>query len=262
MKILMIGDIVGKNGRQVVNKLLPGIIKKYDIDFVIANGENATHGKGLIENHYHYLLNAGVDVITLGNHYNSKNEITTYINGAEQLIRPYNLKVDFPGVGTAVYEVNDYRIRVTNILGKAFMKEEVNSPYDAIKEIIEKEETTDIHIIDLHAEATGEKQSIAWAFDGKVSAIIGTHTHVQTRDARILPNGTAFMCDVGMCGPYNGILGSNRESVISTLWLNERKAFTVEDKDDSLFNAVFLDINENTGKCEKINPIYLIENHK
>ena len=124
LNILMIGDIVGKNGRLVVNKLLPSIKKKYNIDFVIANGENATHGKGLIENHYEYLLNSGIDVITLGNHYNSKSEIADYINGAEYLIRPYNLKVDFPGVGTSIYEVNGYLIRVTNLLGCAFMSEE------------------------------------------------------------------------------------------------------------------------------------------
>lgn len=262
MKILMIGDIVGKNGRKIVNELLPKIIKKYQIDFVIANGENATHGKGLIENHYNYLINSGVDVITLGNHYNSKSEISSYINGADQLIRPYNLKVDFPGVGSAIYDVDGYHIRVTNLLGVAFMKEEVNSPYEALKNIIENEEPCDIHIVDYHAEATGEKQSMAWAFDGKISALIGTHTHVQTHDARILPNGTALMCDVGMCGPYNGILGTKKELVIKKLWLNEKAIFEIDDNDDSLFNAVVLDIDENTGKCQKITPIYQIETHK
>ena len=261
MNILMIGDIVGKNGRLVVNKLLPSIKKKYNIDFVIANGENATHGKGLIENHYQYLLNSGIDVITLGNHYNSKSEIADYINGAEYLIRPYNLKVDFPGVGTSIYEVNGYLIRVTNLLGCAFMSEEVNSPYEALENIIKNEEHADIHIVDFHAEATGEKQSLTWAMDGKVSAIIGTHTHVQTRDYRILPNGTAMMSDVGMCGPYNGVLGTKKETVIKKLWLNEKSRFEIDDKDDSLFNAVVLTIDGNSGKCEKITPIYLIENH-
>lgn len=261
MKILMIGDIVGKNGRNVVKKLLPTIKNKYGIDFVIANGENVTHGKGLIENHYHFLLDAGVDVITLGNHYKSKSEIENYINGANYLLRPYNLKEDFPGVGTAIYEINNCTIRVTNIMGSAFMREEVNSPYEALKEIIEKEEKADIHIVDYHAEATGEKQSIAWAFDGKISALIGTHTHVQTRDARILTNGTALMCDVGMCGPYNGVLGTKKELVIGRLWQNSTKPFEIDDKDDSLFNAVVLDINENSGLCEKITPIYLVENH-
>ncbi len=259
MKILMIGDIVGKNGRQVVKNVLPKIIKKYNIDFVIANGENATHGKGLIENHYNFLVNIGIDVITLGNHYDAKNEIENYINGAEHLIRPYNLKNEFPGCGTAIYDVNGYLIRVSNILGSAFMRTEVLSPYDSIKFILEKEEKADIHIIDFHGEATGEKQSIAWAFDGLVSAIIGTHTHVQTNDARILPNGTAFMCDVGMCGPYNGVLGSKKENVISTLWLKEPKPFIVEDNDDSIFNAVVIDVNEEDGKCRAISPIFLVE---
>ena len=121
------------------------------------------------------------------------------------------------------------------------MSEEVNSPYESLENIIKNEEHADIHIVDFHAEATGEKQSLTWAMDGKVSAIIGTHTHVQTRDYRILPNGTAMMSDVGMCGPYNGVLGTKKETVIKKLWL--------------------LTIDENSGKCEKITPIYLIENH-
>lgn len=257
----MIGDITGKNGRNIVAKMLPSIRKKYNIDFVIANGENATHGKGLIQNHYEFLLKSGVDVVTLGNHYNSKSEIVNYINGANYLLRPYNLLNEFPGVGTAIYEVNGYTIRVTNILGSAFMREEVKSPYFSLKEIIEKEDRADIHIVDYHAEATGEKQSIAWAFDGQISALIGTHTHVQTHDARILPNGTGLMCDVGMCGPYNGVLGTKKELVIGKLWLNEKNVFSIDENDDSLFNAVVLQINENTGLCEKIIPIYLVENH-
>ena len=141
------------------------------------------------------------------------------------------------------------------------MSEEVNSPYEALENIIKNEEHADIHIVDFHAEATGEKQSLTWAMDGKVSAIIGTHTHVQTRDYRILPNGTAMMSDVGMCGPYNGVLGTKKETVIKKLWLNEKSRFEIADKDDSLFNAVVLTIDENSGKCEKITPIYLIENH-
>ena len=257
MNILMIGDIVGKNGRLVVNKLLPSIKKKYNIDFVIANGENATHGKGLIENHYEYLLNSGIDVITLGNHYNSKSEIADYINGAEYLIRPYNLKVDFPGVGTSIYEVNGYLIRVTNLLGCAFMSEEVNSPYESLENIIKNEEHADIHIVDFHAEATGEKLSLGWAFDGKVSAILGTHTHVQTNDLRLLKNGTLYMSDIGMCGPYNGILGSTRENVIKKTWLGVPTIFGVEDNDDEyIFSACSITIDEDTKKIVDFKNIY------
>lgn len=261
MKILMIGDIVGKCGRNTVRELLPKIIKKYQIDFVIANGENVTHGRGIIENHYHQLLDMGIDVVTLGNHYRSKSEIDEYINGADQLIRPANLKCEIGGVGSAIYEVNGVTIRVTNLLGQAFMLEEANSPYDVLKEIIEKEEKADIHIVDFHAEATGEKISLAYAFDGQISALIGTHTHVQTRDAHILENGTALLTDVGMCGPYHGVLGTKKEPVIARTWLHQKAIFEIDDKDTPLFNAVVLDINENSGLAEQISPIYIIGNH-
>lgn len=262
MRILFIGDIVGKNGRNCVSEMLPKIRKKYQIDFVIANGENATHGKGLIENHYHKLIDSGVDVVTLGNHWNSKSEIEDYINGAQFLVRPANLKDCNVGYGTAVYEINGYTIRVTNLLGLAFLNEEVYSPYDVLKNIVENEERADIHIVDYHAEATGEKQSLAWAFDGKISALIGTHTHVQTRDARILTEGTGYMSDVGMCGPYNGVLGCKKEAVINRTWLGKNEFFEVDDKDESLFSGVVLDIDDSSGLTNEIIPIYLINNHK
>lgn len=261
MRILFIGDIVGKSGRRCVSSILQKVKKKYNIDFVIANGENATHGKGLIENHYTELLNAGIDCITLGNHYNSKNEIKNYIGGATQLIRPANLKEDFPGVGTAVFMVGDYSVRVTNLLGMAFMTMEVNNPFEILKNIVDNETKADIHIVDFHAEATGEKQSLAYYFDGKVSAFIGTHTHVQTRDARILKLGTGFMCDVGMVGPYNGVLGSRFEQVFTKIWLNGKAIFEIDENDTPLFNAVVLDIDENSGICNEIIPISIVNNH-
>lgn len=261
MKILFIGDIVGKSGRNIVIKHLPSLINKYNIDFVIANGENATHGKGLIENHYHQLINAGIDVITLGNHYNSKSEINEFINGADYLIRPYNIKNDFGGVGTAIYEVNGLTIRVTNLLGEAFMLEEVNNPFESLKEIIDEEEHADIHIVDFHAEATGEKQALGWAFDGMVTAVIGTHTHVQTHDERLLKNGTAFMCDVGMCGPYNGILGAKREVVIGRLRDKQTIRYDIEKEVGSILNAVIIDIDEGSCNVNNIKSITLLDEH-
>ncbi len=261
MRVLFIGDIVGKNGRKCVTELLKKVKKKYNIDFVIANGENATHGKGLIENHYNHLINAGIDCITLGNHYDSKNEIRNYINTADSLIRPANLKNEYPGVGTAIFHLEDYSIRVTNLLGVAFMTCEVNNPYEVLKAIIENEEKADIHIVDFHAEATGEKQSLGYFFDGKVSAFIGTHTHVQTRDARILPNGTAFMCDVGMVGPSNGVLGSRLEQVFAKTWLGGTAIFEIADDDVPMFNAVVIDIDENSGLANEIIPISILDNH-
>ena len=208
MKILFFGDIVGRSGRQAIKQSIDNLIKKYQIDFVIANGENATHGKGLIEKHYNELIDAGVDCITLGNHYLSKNNINNYIDEASCLIRPLNLINSFGGVGSQLFDVNGIKIRVTNLLGTAFMKEEVVSPYQSLKQLLDDTiGENSIHIVDFHAEATGEKMCIGYCFDGLVSAVLGTHTHVQTNDNKILSNGTAFISDVGMCGARNGVLG-------------------------------------------------------
>ncbi len=259
MKILFIGDVVGKVGRRIIKEKLPYFVKKYDIDFVIANGENATHGKGLIKHHYDELIDAGVDVITLGNHYDSKNEINKYIGYADRLIRPLNLKRPFPGEGSAVFDVDGISIRITNVLGAAFMKEEVNAPYLSTLELLENEQPTNIHIIDFHAEATGEKQSYAYALDGKVSAVIGTHTHVQTNDAKILPNGTAFISDVGMTGFNDGVLGFDKDSVVRANMYGEKSKFTPPDNGRGLLSAVVIDIDDNTGVSNSIFSIYYVE---
>lgn len=257
MRILFLGDIVGKNGRRIVEEHLGELVKKYRADLVIANGENATHGKGLIENHYHELLKCGIDVITLGNHYNGKDEIKEYIEGADQLVRPYNIKNDLGGEGSIVIDVNNVSVRITNLLGAVYMNEEVESPFDSLQNILQ-EEKADIHIVDFHAEATGEKQALAYAFDGKVSAVLGTHTHVQTRDNRILENGTGFISDVGMCGPYNGILGTKKDSVIARTWHHEKARFEIDDDDDSIISAVIMEFNNELGTCESINTIYQV----
>lgn len=259
MKVLFIGDIVGRIGRRLTKEKVPYFVEKYGIDFVIANGENATHGKGLIKHHYNELIDSGVDVITLGNHYDSKNEIRHYLDNAERLIRPINLLHEYPGVGTEIYDLNGYTIRVTNVMGGVFMGEEVNSPYLAMLEVLSEEEPANIHIVDFHAEATGEKQCLAYALDGKVSAVIGTHTHVQTNDAKILPNGTAFISDVGMCGYADGVLGDSKETVIPKILYGEKSRFAPPDEGRGLLSAVVIDIDENTGKSRSIFSIYYQE---
>ena len=158
MRILFLGDIVGKIGRNAVKANLPSLIKKHQIDFVIANAENATHGKGLIEKHYEELLSSGVYAITLGNHYRGKYQIDAYIDDALNLVRPLNLLNDFGGEGTKLFDVNGVLVRVSNVLGASFMKEEVKSPYQSLNELLEDIKDEDsIHIVDFHAEATGEK---------------------------------------------------------------------------------------------------------
>ena len=260
MKILFIGDVVGKVGRRLLKERIPYYVAKYDIDFVIANGENVTHGKGLNRNHYFELIDSGVDVITLGNHYMSKSEILRYIDQVDRLVRPCNLLKDFPGEGSVVFDLNGVSIRVTNVLGSAFMDEEVNSPYYSLLTILDEEEPATIHIVDFHAEATGEKQSLAYALDGKVSAVLGTHTHVQTNDVRILPNGTAFISDVGMTGYADGVLGCTSETVVNKLIYGKQAKFQVPDEGRGIFSAVVIDIDDVTGLAKQIFPIYYLEN--
>lgn len=258
MKILFVGDVVGKVGRTLLKNKLQYFVDKYKIDFVIVNGENATHGKGLIRNHYEELIGAGADVITLGNHYDSKNEIQRYLNNVDRLIRPANLIHEYPGEGSAVYDLDGVSIRVTNLLGSAFMNEDVNSPYLSLLNILDEEPAT-IHIVDFHAEATGEKQCLGYAFDGKVTAILGTHTHVQTRDTRVLPNGTAFISDVGMTGFYDGVLGCTKETVVPKILYGEKTKFETPESGRGIFSAVVIDVDETTGLANDIFPIYSVE---
>ena len=261
MRILFIGDIVGKIGRRMIKDHLSEIVEKHNIDFVIANGENVTHGKGILRHHYMELIDNGIDVITLGNHYDNKNDIRRYIDHVDRIVRPLNLVHDFPGEGSIVYEVDGITIRVTNLLGTAMMPENVNNPYYSLIELLSDPdvEDTNIHIVDFHAEATGEKYCLAHALDGKVSAVLGTHTHVQTRDYRILENGTAFISDVGMTGLYNGALGFDIDSVTNKIIYGQQSPFTIPDDGKGVLSAVVLDINEIDGHTKEIYPIYLVE---
>ncbi|MBM3909495.1 MAG: TIGR00282 family metallophosphoesterase [Firmicutes bacterium] len=243
MKWLFIGDIVGSFGRLMVAKHLPKLKESLGLDFVIANAENASHGKGLMRKHYEELLASGIDVMTLGNHYNAKGEIRDYLDQTVSLVRPLNLKHPYPGVGTLVLKVQDQTIRVTNILGQAFMNEEVHNPFDALQNVIEKEPPTNLHVVDFHAEATGEKYAMGYAFSGKITALFGTHTHVQTNDLRLLDQTTLFISDVGMTGPYNGILGVKKENIIQRLWKQEKTVYELAEDGETVLSAIFVETN-------------------
>ena len=259
MNILFIGDVVGKPGREVVKYFIDYLNDQVGVDFVIANLENASHGKGLTRSHFLEMLNAGIDVVTLGNHYLAKKEIMEYIDDYDQLIRPYNVHASAKGKGTFVYDFDGVKVRVTNLLGRVFLADTNNNPFDALEEITRNDES-DIHIVDFHAEATGEKLALAWAFDGKVDAIFGTHTHVQTNDLRRLKNGTIYCSDVGMCGPYNGILGASKEEVIKRTWTGMPAVFGVQEDDEYVFSAISLVIDEDSKKIVEFNNIYTIIN--
>ncbi len=260
MRILFFGDVVGRSGRQCIRNNIDNLCDKYRIDFVICNGENATHGKGLNRNHYLEFLDMGIDCITLGNHYNTKNEINRYIDDAEEIVRPINLKNNFGGSGSQLFNIDGVLIRVTNILGNAFMSEEVTNNIEAMDDLLEKiQDEESIHIVDFHGEATAEKEIFGYVFDGVISAVIGTHTHVQTRDFKILENGTGYISDVGMCGSHNGVLGFKKESVIDKIVYGKTGPFIIDEADDTILSAVVMDIDEDTYKCQEIFSIYLLE---
>ncbi|MCV3743651.1 TIGR00282 family metallophosphoesterase [Ureaplasma sp. ES3154-GEN] len=218
MKILMLGDVFSKQGRIALKNEIPVMKKEYGIDFVIANAENTTHGKGLNVRHFHELEESGVDVFTMGNHTWDQDEIFDLLDQKSNLIRPANIHSKHHyahyGVGSNVFEVCGLQVRVTNLLGLSIdMKGMQSNPFLCLDEIVANNRA-DIHIVDFHAETTSEKNALFLDFKNKVSVIYGTHTHIPTNDARIYEN-TAFQTDLGMCGPANSIIGAQPETIIA-----------------------------------------------
>ena len=258
MNILFIGDVVASSGREMIETYLPKIKKKYQIDMVIANAENVTHGKGLIEKHYTELLFQGISMMTMGNHTYAKKEIFDYIDEADRLVVPYNKPKALPGIGSRQINVNGTKVRVTNLLGLTFMDGKSQNPFEAIDEILEMD-TSDIHIVDFHAEATSEKIALGYYLDGKVSAVLGTHTHVPTADERILEHHTAYQTDVGMTGPLNGVIGSDKEMIIKRMRDGLMTPFTLAEG-EAQFNATLLCFDKNV--CQSIQRIHIDPEHQ
>lgn len=227
MNILCIGDIVGTPGCEMVLSQLKFLKQDYDIDFVIANGENAATGNGITEEKAEKLTDCGIDVITLGNHSFAKPDAGRLMDSGFPMIRPLNLPEGTPGKGCIVKECCGKRIAVINLLGRVYMNP-VNSPFEAVTECLKSlKDNADIIIVDFHAEATSEKVAMGWYLDGKVSAVFGTHTHVQTADERILPGGTAYMTDIGMTGPYNSVLGVDKDIAVNRFLTLMNRRFEV-----------------------------------
>ncbi|MBU1657251.1 MAG: TIGR00282 family metallophosphoesterase [Candidatus Omnitrophica bacterium] len=211
MRILFLGDIVGKPGRTIIKKLLPDLRKDESIDLVVANGENAAAGSGLIPRLADELLESGIDVLTSGDHIWKKRDIYDYLKVSGRLIRPANYPEGAPGRGSTVVDTaSGKKVAVINIIGRVFM-DAVDCPFARVKkEIKTVSKLADIIIVDLHAEATSEKIAMGWYLDGEVSAVLGTHTHIQTADERILPKGTAYITDCGMTGPNDSVIGGTK----------------------------------------------------
>lgn len=244
MKILFIGDIVGRIGRRMLSENLNRIIEEYGIEFVIANGENSAGGVGITKGVYEELLGYGIDIITLGNHAWAKKEIFSFINEADKMVRPANYPEGTPGNKYVIHEKNGKKVAVINMCGRVYM-ENIECPFKTIEAILlEIGVKADIIILDFHGEATSEKVAMGWFLDGRITAVLGTHTHVQTADERILPKGTGYITDVGMTGPRDSVLGVKKDIIIKKFLTCLPAKFEVEE-DKGQLNSVLLNIDNN-----------------
>ncbi len=254
MNILFLGDIVGESGRKVVRENLGKLKEQYQVDLVIANGENAAHGKGITAKIYRQLRDYGIDVITMGNHTFSNDHIYGFIEGVNHLVRPANMEPLEVGRNVVIVECKGKKIAVCNFLGEVFMYNSLESPFDAFSKILD-EVKADIYLVDLHGEATSEKIAFTYNFADKASAIVGTHTHVQTADERIV-YGCAAITDLGMCGAYTSVLGRDVEEILTRFTSNKKTKYTIA-KGEGILCGALVEIDEDTNRAKRIERIQI-----
>jgi 2',3'-cyclic-nucleotide 2'-phosphodiesterase len=254
MNILFIGDIFGSPGRSLMKKYLPELRKEFEIDFCIANGENVAHGKGITEKTANELFMCGIDVFTSGNHIWDRKDSIDYLKKEQRILVPLNYSEKSVGATKYITTIGNSKLAVINLIGQVFMNP-VDSPFTALEKILLKikKETNNI-FVDFHAEATAEKRALAFNFDGQISAIVGTHTHIQTADEEILPNKTAYITDVGMTGPHDSCIGITKEIVIKKMKTSMPQRFEIAEGGLQI-NAVVIEIDEETGKAVEIQRI-------
>jgi metallophosphoesterase (TIGR00282 family) len=260
MKLLFIGDIVGRPGRDLVRKHVRALAAAHAVDLVIANGENAAGGAGITRDNTNEILGAGVDVITTGNHVWDKRETLAFIGAEPRLIRPANYPEGTPGLGSCVAVANNgVRVGVINVMGRVFLHS-LDDPFrTAVREIARvKADGAQVVFVDMHAETTSEKVALAWYLDGQVAAVIGTHTHVQTADERVLPGGTACLTDAGMTGPHDGVIGMDKTAVIARFVSGLPGRFEPAGGDSRL-HGVIVTVVPATGRATAIERLALTE---
>jgi len=255
VKILFIGDIVGEPGRRAVKELLPRVRRQHAPDLIIANGENSAGGSGITPKTAAEIFSAGVDIITSGDHLWDQKEVVGLLQNESRFLRPLNYPQGTPGQGSVVYQANNQPpIAVLNLQGRSFMAD-LDNPFIAARAEVERlRQNTNIIFVDFHAEATSEKAALARMLDGQVSAVVGTHTHVQTADEQILPNGTAFLTDAGFTGPHESVIGREIDPVIKRFLTLQPQRFTVATGRIMLQGAL-VEINQATGRAEKIQRV-------
>lgn len=252
VKILFLGDIVGEPGRKAVIESLPELKQELQFDFVIVNGENAAGGRGITGRLAIELLRAGVSVITTGDHVWDQKDLQHYIDTEPRLLRPVNYPEETPGAGHVVLETAKGKVGVINVQGRTFMQPILDDPFAAMEIAVDKvREETAVIFVDVHAETTSEKQALGRFLDGQVSAVVGTHTHVQTADQQIFPGGTAYLTDAGMCGPHDSILGRQTASILYRFTKAMPTPFPVA-KNQVRLNGVVVVVDPRTGKAESI----------
>ncbi len=255
MKILILGDIVSNIGCEHIRAKLPELKRKENIDFCIANGENSAAGNGITPFSAQYLFDSGVDIITTGNHVYRRKEIYDFLDERLDIIRPANYYEYNPGRGYAVADLGRVKIGVINLAG-SFSMDTVDNPFRVAEKILENIKDCKIKIVDFHAETTSEKRAMGFFLDGKVTCVFGTHTHVQTADEQILPHGTAYITDVGMCGVRDSVLGVQKEIIIKK-FCDGMPAFFNAASGDCMINGIVLDVENGTGKATGIKRINL-----
>lgn len=261
MRILFVGDVVGSPGRDMVKEYVPKLKEKYRPTLTIINGENAAGGRGITEVIYRSFLEVGAQAVTLGNHSWDNREIFEFIDKAKYLVRPANFPEEVPGKGITYVKINQDEVAIINLQGRTFMPA-IDCPFKKADELVEEaRKRTPFIFVDFHAEATSEKQAIGWYLDGRISAVVGTHTHVQTADERILPGGTAYISDVGMTGPYDGILGVERDAVLKRFLTALPSRFEVPKEGRTQLSAVMIDLDKKTGNAKKIERILINDDH-
>ncbi len=253
MNILCIGDVVGQAGRKILEDELPKMMQEFALDAVIVNAENAAGGSGVTPRIAKQFFRAGCDVITLGDHVWDREELVEYLKEEPRVLRPANFPDDAPGAGSVVVQTKKgVRIGVLSLLGRVFVKYYTDCPFRTAEKCVARlKQETQVVLVDFHAEATSEKIAMGWFLDGKVSAVFGTHTHIQTADEKILSKGTAYITDLGMTGPYDSVIGQKKDKIIKRFLTGLPARFEVA-KDDPVLNGVIVSLDDQTGIAQKI----------
>ncbi len=257
MNILFVGDVFGEMGRAAFTKCLKEIRETKIIHYLIVNGENIAHGTGITEEYYKYLLQQNTNVVTLGNHAFSNRSVFDFIDSASKLVRPLNYPDHTPGVGYVTQTFNSKTITVFQVMGRTFMNSALDCPFQATEKLL-KEVKSDIYICDFHGEATSEKIAFGLNFDGRVQMVVGTHTHVQTNDAHILPKGTLFMSDAGMTGSLDGVIGVQPEIIIKKFVTGLPERHVPMSKGKHQFSGLYVELNDSTSRIDRFEIIHKI----